>query len=66
LCKKSETWYVFFLCAAAKEKNIKIIFEKNKKTQKKTTTRAKIREKRKGEKRVAHKQKHHCSMHLCD
>jgi hypothetical protein len=27
--KKSETWCVFFLCAAAKEKNIKKIFEKN-------------------------------------
>jgi hypothetical protein len=31
LCtKKSETWCVSFLCAAAKEKNIKKIFEKKK------------------------------------
>jgi hypothetical protein len=33
--KKSKTWCVFFLCAAAKEKNIKKIFEKNHKKRKK-------------------------------
>jgi hypothetical protein len=49
--KKSETWCVSFLCAAAKEKNIKKIFEKIA---------------RKREKRVAHKQKHQCSVHLYD
>jgi hypothetical protein len=36
LCtKKSKTWCVSFLCAAAKEKNIKKIFEKKEKSQKK-------------------------------
>jgi hypothetical protein len=37
LHKKSETWCVFFLCAAAKEKNIKKYLKKmaNKKREKK-------------------------------
>jgi hypothetical protein len=45
----------FFLCAAAKYKNIKIIFEKNPK-----------KRKEKEKKRVAHKQKRQCFVHLCD
>jgi hypothetical protein len=33
--KNSETWCVFFLCAAAKEKNIKKYLKKNRKKKKK-------------------------------
>jgi hypothetical protein len=51
LCtKKTETWCVSFLCATAKEKNIKKIFEKKRKIPKKTT-RAKIRKKEKKRKK---------------
>jgi hypothetical protein len=35
LHKKSETWCVFFLCAAAKEKNIKKYLKKNRKKKRK-------------------------------
>jgi hypothetical protein len=61
--KNSKTWCVCFLCATAKEKNVKKYLKKIKIAKKKTTTRAKMREKRK---RVAHKEKHHYSVHLCD
>jgi hypothetical protein len=65
--KKSKTWCVYFLCAATKEKNIKKYLKKE--YRKKTTSRAKIREKekkRKTEKRVAYKKKHHYFVHLCN
>jgi hypothetical protein len=56
LHKKSETWCVSFLCAAAKEKNIKNIFEKTKNH----------KNHKKEKKRVAHKQQCQCFVHLCD
>jgi hypothetical protein len=36
--KKSETWCVFFLCAAANEKNIKKYLKKNRKKKEKSST----------------------------
>jgi hypothetical protein len=36
--KKLKLWCVFFLCAAAKEKNIKKIFEKKSQEKKKSST----------------------------
>jgi hypothetical protein len=62
--KKSETWSVSFLCAAAKEKIYKTYLKKNRKI--KQRLEQKSGKKRKREKRVAHKQKRHCSVHLCD
>jgi hypothetical protein len=56
LCKKCKTWCISLLCATAKDKNIKNIFEKRK-NHKKTTTSAKIREKVKKRKKVAHNEK---------
>jgi hypothetical protein len=62
--KKSKTWCVYFLCVAAKDKNIKT-YLKNKNCKKIAKIKGKEK-KRKQEKKVAHKDKRHCSVHLCD
>jgi hypothetical protein len=49
--KKSKTWCVYFLCAAAKDKNIKKIFEKRKIAKKHRKSRKKRKKRRKQEKK---------------